>query len=286
MDTQGDLVEEMKSYGMYQEGSVKEKFFLFWDKFILFFPSHIFTSSIQCTDILKKVSPHSNPVYLPDGISIFSKEFQPEVVKKFRDTKGKEQAVDKLKLTPTDAESLKKWLKNKNQILLYTGSYSSGKGFPDFVKKCMPVLIKNYNLRFLFGGGDYNQIPQLANLANSNPGRIISNSDLNSDNLLYFSVLGDIAFDCKPPETSESSGKILNYMAAGLPVVCFNQKNNQNTLQEGGLTAKDYSGFTRNIVKLANDPDLSKQMGDKNFERVWSEFTWDKTAQKIIETLA
>jgi len=286
MDTQGDLVEEMRSYGMYKRGSWLEAIFRFWDKFILFFPNHIFASSILCVESLKRVRSKSHPVNLPDGISIFQKDFSLEVVNRFRGAKGKEKALAKLNLPPVEADLIKKWLADQNQILVYTGSYADAKGFPDFVKKCMPYLLKNYNLRFLFGGGRSRDIIHLENLITANPSSIISHSDLNLDNLLYFNVLGDITIDCKPPSTSESSGKMLNYMAVGLPVVCFNQKNNRFALKDGGLFARDYAEFTQNILKLANDPDQADKMGEKNLERAWSEFTWDKAAQKIIDTLA
>jgi len=285
LDAQDSLSAKMVGYGMLKENSILLALFRLLEKFILFFPDHIFASSIQCAESLKSVRPHSNPTNLPDGISIFQKEFSLETVNGFRGAEGKEKALEKLKLPPAESEKLEKWLADQNQILIYTGSYTDAKGFPNFVKKCLPYLLKNYNLRFLFGGGHSSDIIHLENLISANPGRIISHSDLNLNNLLYFSTLGDIAIDCKPPVTTESSGKILNYMAVGLPVVCFDQKNNAFTLKDGGLLAKDYSEFTGNIIKLANDPDLAKEMGEKNIKRAWSEFTWDKTAQKIIDTL-
>jgi glycosyltransferase involved in cell wall biosynthesis len=285
LDAQDSLSAKMVSYKMLSKDSIPLKFFRLIEKFVLFFPDFIFTSSVQGADSLKKISPRSNPINLPDGISIFSKELSLESVKNYRGDKGKEKALIKARLSPVDTELIKKWLAEKYLILLYTGSYAPAKGFPDFVKKCMPNLLKNYNLRFLFGGGQSNDISHLVDIIKGYPGIIITQADLNSNNLMYFSLLGDIAIDCKPPITSESSGKILNYMAVGLPVVCFNQINNHSTLKDGGLVSKDYSEFTKNILKLANDPDLAQEMGEKNLRRSWDEFTWDRNAQKILDTI-
>lgn len=287
LDAQGSLTKEMQEYGMVKDKSLLLTIFRLIEKFILFFPDHIFVSSLQCADDLKKIRPHSNSIYLPDGVSLFSDNLRKDEIGHYKILDGKLKALAKITDTfsSEQREKVEKWLVEKRVIVLYTGSYSDSKGFPAFISSALPKLLKNESVRFLFGGGEIENVSGLDKLVNDNPGKIISINNLNEKNLLYFSLLGDIAIDCKPPHTSESSGKILNYMAVGLPVVCFNQKNNRHFLKEGGLYAKDFSFFADNILALVGDTGTRNRMSEKNLERVWEEFTWEKTAVKILETL-
>jgi len=286
LDTQGGLSEEMKSYKMINT-PILLKIIRWLEIFILFFPDFVFTSSIQCAKTLKKISQKTNPVCLPDGISIFNKNISLQYVNKFKGSNGKEKSLSKISYSFSTQETalIKKWIKFNNPILLYTGSYSLAKGFPEFVKRAMPELLKKENFCFLFGGGDSRNITYLNDLIKNNPDRIISLSDLNSKNLLYFSLLGDIAIDCKPSTTTESSGKILNYMAAGLPVVCFNQENNHLFLGNNGLYADNFSEFSQLVLKLANDTALRTRLARANLERSWGKFTWDLQVEKMLSIL-
>lgn len=287
LDTQGSLVEEMGSYGMYKKGTFLADFFRFWEKFILFFSDFVFTSSVQCAEKLKLISPHSNPVNLPDGISIFLPKLSASYTRQYLGNNNKAKALAKIKdfFSQNQFAMVKEWLAQQKIIILYTGSYSSAKGFPAFLEKCLPTLLKNNNLKFLFGGGNCANIPRLENLIKENPEKIISIGELSPKNLLYFSLLGSVGIDCKPPTTSESSGKILNYMAVGLPVVCFYQKNNRFFLKGGGFFAKSYPEFTQNVIRLSGDLSLIVKMGDMNLKRAWSEFTWDLQMEKMLSIL-
>lgn len=283
LDTQGGLAEEMESYGMFKKESLRYRFFKILEKFISFFPDYIFTSSVQCAENLKENYTFSNPICLPDGISFFQKEANYQSLKKLRLKKGETLTKMAGSFSSSQKSLIEKWLEQKNTILLYGGSFSPAKGFPFFVKKILPDLLEQTKINFLFGGGNQNDIIFLDYLVKKYPDRISILNDLNSKNLLNFYLLGDIAIDCKPPKTSESSGKILNYMAAGLPVVCFSQLNNRAFLHEGGLYSKNPLEFSKNIIKLADQPELRREMGNKNFRRAWQEFSWDKTADKIVK---
>jgi len=288
LDAQDSLAEKMASYRMIKKNSSLFNFFRWLERFILFFPDFIFASSVQGVRSLKEIRPRSNPLSLPDGISIFQKGITSVKIKKFGGSDGKSQALSRISsyFSLPQVSLIEKWIKDKNTVLLYTGSYSPAKGFPAFIEQCLPSLLKNKNLRFLFGGGDYTGIANLDKLIKANPDKIISLVDLNLKNLVFFSILGDIAIDCKPPQTSESSGKILNYMAVGLPIVCFDQENNKFFLAENGLYAKNYSALSKNILTLANDLARRAELGKANSERAWNKFTWDKTVEKMLECLA
>lgn len=287
LDAQDSLSEKMVSYGMVGKNSLLYFTFHWLEKIILFFPDHVFTSSIRATSALKGVNPHVRPVTLPDGFSIFQKGVSKEYVENFKKTDGKNKALAIMSssLLASQYAMIKEWIKNKNPIIVYGGSFSEAKGFPEFFKQCLPELLKNEDVRFLLGGGKPTEIADYNEIIKGKSDRVVLLSDLNSKNLLYFLLLGDVAIDCKPPQTTESSGKILNYIAAGLPVACFDQENNRYFLEKGGAYSKSYVEFTENIVNLAKNPSSRKKIEKNNLDRAWNKFTWDKSAEKILKII-
>lgn len=288
LDAQDSLSEKMVCYGMIKRKSLLFTFFRIVEKFILLFPDYILTSSVQSTNAIKSISPLTNPITIPDGISIFNSGFSEEYVENFKKPDGKQKALSIISssLLASQYTLIDDWIKNKLPIVVYGGSYSKGKGFPKFINECLPDLLKDQNVRFVFGGGKVTEIPILEKFLNKFPKRIVCLSELNSKNLLHFLLLGDIGIDCKPPHTTESSGKILNYIAAGLPVVCFTQKNNKYFLDKGGLYAANFSEFTEMILSLSKNSEIRKNIESINLKRAWSKFTWDRSAEMILENIS
>lgn len=97
----------------------------------------------------------------------------------------------------------------------------------------------------------------------------------------------DIGIDPKDSATAQASGKILQYMAAGLPVLCFDRVNNRRYLEEGGYYVQDATadGLAQGIWEILEYPDAMREKGRMNFERA-SEFSWDNGARKIEELIA
>ena len=52
-------------------------------------------------------------------------------------------------------------------------------------------------------------------------------------------LISDIAIEPKMEKAGEGSDKVINYMGAGLPVVCFDENNNCRFLKDGGIYAAD-----------------------------------------------
>lgn len=97
----------------------------------------------------------------------------------------------------------------------------------------------------------------------------------------------DVAVDPKDSSTLQASGKILQYMAAGLPVVCFDRKNNHYYLGEGGYYAQEVSahGLAQMFWKILDNNGHIKQKSRANFYKA-HEFSWDKGALRMEELLA
>ena len=285
LDTQGGRVQEMKAYWM-----IKNPVFCqpgdYLEKILLRCPDITFTSSLAYKEKLtrQKHSDHGTKIiHLPDAISLFDWKNKKACLQKDIE---KDKALAKLAncLTGGDNDLLKQWIKEKKSVLVYAGSFTRGKGIIEFINQLVPRLAeKNENIRFLLGGGGISELGISPENLEKLKDKLIVLSDLNSRNLPYFLLLGDLAIDPKLPRTTESSGKILNYMALGLPVICFDQPNNRFFLGENGIYATDENNLLVLLEKaLENLPEL-KAIGEKNYQRAWERFTWDKQVDKIID---
>jgi len=109
-------------------------------------------------------------------------------------------------------------------------------------------------------------------------------SPLNYFNLPKLLAASDVAIDPKDSSTRQASGKILQYMAAGLPVVCFDRANNREYLDQGAYFSQKQSseGIAEGIEYFINRSSEIMEKGDLNRKKS-EQFSWDKSAEKIEE---
>jgi glycosyltransferase involved in cell wall biosynthesis len=76
--------------------------------------------------------------------------------------------------------------------------------------------------------------------------------------------------------------KLLNYMAAGKAIVSFEGSAKGLTHRETGWVGENEntSGFSRAILHLLENPRLAQDLGMNARQRVMSEHTWEKTAER------
>jgi glycosyltransferase involved in cell wall biosynthesis len=96
-------------------------------------------------------------------------------------------------------------------------------------------------------------------------------------------ALGDLATAPKISAT-EGSGKILNYMAIGLPTVAFNLPVSREFLGDGGIYAADITGEAL-AAALNRALDLSTEervrLGHYLRQRVVRNYNWSQAAEQI-----
>jgi glycosyltransferase involved in cell wall biosynthesis len=90
----------------------------------------------------------------------------------------------------------------------------------------------------------------------------------------------DVALEPKRATAGEASGKLLNYMAAGLPVACFDTPNNREMLGESGCYASPNSStaLVDCIGALASDPGRRERLGAVARERALESYSWETSA--------
>jgi glycosyltransferase involved in cell wall biosynthesis len=96
-------------------------------------------------------------------------------------------------------------------------------------------------------------------------------------------ALGDIAVSPKLSET-EGNGKLLNYMAAGLPTVAFDTPVANELLGSEGeyAPAGDGEGLTAALDRLLASPQLRDARGAALRQRAEAGFSWDATGERLL----
>ncbi len=96
--------------------------------------------------------------------------------------------------------------------------------------------------------------------------------------------LGDVAVEPKMSAT-EAAGKVLNYMAMGLPVVAFDIPVMREYLGELGVFAPlgDADAFAGQIERLLEDLDRARQIGLALRSRARQQFSWERAGREIVQ---
>jgi glycosyltransferase involved in cell wall biosynthesis len=258
-DFHGSLTKEMVSHS-YLSGGILKKLFFAIEKWIDNLGDSAFTSSEENTkDIARLRNDHEVETVL-DGVNLAC--YDHLVASKTQLKKELELPLDKT-------------------IVTYAGALVSNKGIEYLMQAIPKVLEKNKNVYFVIAGFPVEDAIEFVKNNNlSEDVRIIS--PLNYFDLPKLLMASDIGIDPKDSMTLQASGKILQYMAAGLAVVCFDRDNNRNYLGEGAQYVKEISalGLADGIVTLANEPQKIISKGQLNRKRI-NEFSWDISAQKI-----
>lgn len=97
-------------------------------------------------------------------------------------------------------------------------------------------------------------------------------------------ALGDIAISPKMSET-EGNGKLLNYMAVGLPTVTFNTPVARELLGDLGVYARpgDSGDLARALEQLILNEDFRIQRGCELRTRAEQHFSWEATGRRLME---
>jgi glycosyltransferase involved in cell wall biosynthesis len=97
-------------------------------------------------------------------------------------------------------------------------------------------------------------------------------------------LIGDVAVSPKISET-EGNGKLLNYMACGLPTVAFETPVATEILGDAGVYARtgDPDSLAERIAGLLTDPEWAGAVGRRLRRRAEAYFSWDWAALRFAE---
>lgn len=170
-----------------------------------------------------------------------------------------------------EIDKIKKWKENES-ILIYAGGMEDSKGVGDLIRE-FENIPKGWKL-LLFGKGkqrkDYENFVKKRSLGN----KIYFAEKSGYFDLPFYLSAGDAGIDPKNGST-EGSGKLINYLAAGLPILCFETKNSRHLLGEEGIYLSKISDLEFGLEKIK-----SGEMKERDLEV----FSAETEAKKLEST--
>jgi glycosyltransferase involved in cell wall biosynthesis len=262
-DVQGSLTDELDTFDWLKGKKVIRWFFHNFEKFICSMPDFFICSSVSNGDIIKerfKKSPDSVKVVI-DGVhtDFFDKQPKEGFKKELGIPEGK-------------------------PLIIFTGALLAAKGIWNLVDAIPMVLSKRSDIHFLIVGYPVEEtkkrIKELGVQDN-----VHFTGMVDYFKLPEYLAISDIAVEPKMEKAGEASGKVINYMGAGLPVVCFEGKNNRRFLEDGGIYAADnkIENLAEKMVWAVENPDEAKKLGSKNKQRVEKVFSWNNSIKDTVE---
>ena len=178
----------------------------------------------------------------------------------------------------------KKWnISEDEYVFAYTGALISNKGLLPMIDAIGEFCRAHKEGLFILAGFPLAEAQMLCKKQGvAHRVRIIS--PLDYFDLSEVLLCSDVGIDPKDSSTHQSSGKILQYMGAGLPVVCLNRENNRKFLGRGGVYCED-GGLAEGFWWCMYNKEEAKKKGEGNAERA-KELSWDAGATKVERLIA
>jgi glycosyltransferase involved in cell wall biosynthesis len=259
-DFHGSLTREMVSHGYLGMGMLK-KLFSWLEKIIDNLGDYTISSSWENSQQIRNVKKDEQVETVSDGVNL---DYYRNLPPKIESKKELELPLDKV-------------------IVAYTGALIQNKGIKYLQETILQVLKNSSDVFFMVAGFPAEEITAFIK-ANSLEQSVRLVSPLNYFDLPQILNASDIGIDPKDSESRQASGKILQYMGAGLPVVCFDRENNREYLGAGAYYGKEISadGLVEGIQYFLKNRGEIEAKGGVNQERA-KNFSWDKSARAISE---
>lgn len=260
-DVQGSLTGELQAYASL--GALKRLLFLFrWgEKIVCRLPDYFVCSSESVTNFLRE------ECGVPDSMM--------EVLR---------ESVEDEACQTMDSSDLRTRLgiPENSSVVIFTGSLLAAKGVGHLLRAIPMILAESPDVRFVLVG--YPVEDCKLELERENLEHVVSLCGrVDYFDLFSYLALADVAVDPKSESSGEGSGKITNYMAAGLPVVCFDTPANRAVLGDDGVYARigDDDDLARSIVSLLHNPGKAKSIGASNRQRIQTRYSRHSCASTL-----
>lgn len=235
-------------------------------------PAYIFTSAAHQLQLLTNeyhISP-SRILHIPDAVN-------PEWFRPWSDGERAEFRAKKIQL-----KCKMLGIPAERPVIVYLGLLADYQGVGHLLEAAQRILSRGADVHFVImgypGADTYIQRARDMGIASrvEFPGRIPY------EEIAQWLSVGDIAVAPKLSR-SEGNGKILNYMASGLPVVAFDNPVSRDYLADDGVYAPtgDEELFARGIESLLNNRVDAQARGKRLRARALEKFSWDTSARKI-----
>jgi glycosyltransferase involved in cell wall biosynthesis len=269
-DFQGSLSGEMVDHGFLDVNGPYYPLVNGMERRICHMPDAILTSSLQAQEILSNdfEVPESRIYPLPDCVDV--SRFDPGSL----DEEARESLRRELGL-PQD-----------RPVVAYLGLLTDYQGTPQIIQAAAYLKARAEAVHFLvMGYPSVRHYQELARSAGLEDMMTFTGKVMYRDAPLYLS-LGDIAISPKV-SASEGSGKVLNYMAMGQPVVAFDTPVHREYLDESAVYAPagDAAALADGVARLARSPELRRSLGQALRQRAETPLQLGNSQGRRIQSL-
>lgn len=165
----------------------------------------------------------------------------------------------------------------------YLGLLTDYQGIPHLIEAAARLKARGEAIHFLVMG--FPNVDQYEGLARrSGVGDIVTfTGRIPFEKAPYYLAACDLAVAPKI-STSEGSGKLLNYMAMGLPTIAYETAVNFEYLGDLGVYVPlgDVAVFAEAIAGLAGDPARRAELGEALRHRAATQFSWPAAGDQIL----
>lgn len=261
-DVQGSLTKELETFSYFKKMPFLKKPFEWLERFICNNTDYFICSSNSNAELIEGMG-YSKEIVEPviDGVHAGFFDIEPDL--SFKEELG----------IPKD-----------KKVVVYTGALLRAKGLNYLLEIIPPVLKACEDTYFLVVGYPVEEAKEEVEKMGLSD-RVIFCGMVDYFQLPKYLSVADVAVDPKEDKAGEASGKIINYMGAGLPVVCFESLNNHNFLDKSGIFAKNTDGadLAAKVISTVKDSEFAKKMGDMAKDRVEKVYSWDASIKKITD---
>ena len=176
---------------------------------------------------------------------------------------------------------------NHNPIIIFSaGSLIIIKGFHLSIYAFVELYNRKKDVKFVISGGDKHMkfLESLVNRLNVND-KITFTGNINRIEVIKLMQRSDIFLF---PSFEGGGMVVLEAMACGLPVVCLDYGGpGEMVTEDCGIKVKPITpeqtikDLADALLKLANDPELRKKIGEAGKKRVQEYYTWEKKGEFI-----
>ena len=260
-DLQGSLQSELVDHRFLRNGGLRSALVGRVERWLVRQPAALLASSNMGARLLadQNVDP-ARIVSLPDGVDLT----------RFRPMPPDPAQVDRLGL-------------RDKRVIVFLGVLTAYQGVDTLIAAASRVVESVPNVHFLIMGypneEHYRGVVSRRGLDRhvTFPGRIPY------DDAAQWLNLGTVAVSAKTSLT-ESNGKLLNYMACGLPVVATDTPVNRELLGEAGIYAAvdDPTALAARLSELLRAPARARAVGATLRRRVEQEFSWPFLTERLL----
>ncbi len=262
-DCQGSLCGELLDHGFMKQDGLLHKAFARLEAWITSQADHIVTSSTPTAELIRRDFPEVARRLTPLTDAVDAEIFKP---------------------LPRDPELLQKLdLPVDKMLIVYLGAMTTYQGV-DLLLDSLLLLSKERDdfHALLMGYPEKGYIEKAHEIGLAD--KVTFTGKINYAEAAPYLCLGDIAVSAKLSAT-EANGKLLNYMACGLPCIVFDNKVNRELLGEHGIYVQKQNAQTlaEALVEALEAPEVMKELSASVRDYAIQNHTWPVRIDTLID---